>query len=38
MDRGFVRTKSITSFKKDKNDFVMRYEDLQTQKISLHTL
>ena len=38
MDRGFVRTKSITSFKKDKNDFVMRYEDLQTQKISLHNL
>lgn len=38
MDRGFVRTKSITSFKKYKNDFVMRYEDLQTQKISFHNL
>jgi len=38
MDRGFVRTKSITSFKKQKNIFVMRYEDLQTQKISLSSL
>ncbi len=38
MDRGFVRTKSITSFKKHENDFVMRYEDLQTQEISLLNL
>ena len=38
MDRGFVRTKSITSFKKHDNDFVMRYEDLQTQEISLLNL
>ena len=38
MDRGFVRTKSITSFKKHKNDFEMRYEDLQTQKISILNL
>ena len=38
MDRGFVRTKSITSFKKHENDFVMRYEDLQTQKISILNL
>ncbi len=38
MDRGFVRTKSITSFKKQKNNFVMRYEDLQTQKVSINSL
>jgi len=38
MDRGFVRTKSITSFKKHENEFVMRYEDLQTQEISLLNL
>ena len=38
MDRGFVRTKSITSFKKQKNDFVMRHEDLQSEKISIISL
>lgn len=35
MDRGFVQTKSITSFKKNNNDFEMRYEDLQTKNISI---
>ena len=31
MDRGFVRTKSITRIKKEKNQVEMNYEDLQSQ-------
>ncbi len=38
MDRNFVRTKSITEFSKRNGSCMMRYEDLLTQKISLHTL
>lgn len=34
MDRGFVKTKSITQIRKDKAAIVMRYEDLQKQEIS----
>lgn len=33
MDRGFVRTKSITSVKKEKDCIEMKYEDLQCQQI-----
>jgi len=34
MDRGFVKTKSITLFVKDRDQGVMRYEDLQTREIT----
>src|SRR5690606_5877638 len=34
MDRGFIKTKSITQIVKNKNAAEMRYEDLQTGKIS----
>ncbi len=33
MNLGFVRTKSITLFKKEGNTKLMRYEDLQTDKV-----
>lgn len=33
MDRGFVKTKSITRISKDDKEVEMRYEDLQTHKI-----
>jgi len=35
MDRGFVRTKSITRIKKEKNQVEMSYEDLQSQQIKI---
>ena len=38
MDRTFVRTKSITEFKKNYGQCTMRYEDLMEQKISLKSL
>ncbi len=34
MDRGFIKTKSITQIFKKENSIEMRYEDLQTGKIS----
>lgn len=38
MDRGFVRTKSITSILKQNTILEMRYEDLITNEVSLNTL
>ncbi|MEL6811687.1 MAG: NRDE family protein [Bacteroidota bacterium] len=38
MDRGFVKTKSISQFSKDEIQSVFRYEDLQTQEITTLTL
>jgi len=38
MDRKFVRTKSITEIKKNKDRCTMRYEDLIEQKVSVQTL
>lgn len=34
MDRGFVKTKSISQFSKNDNDSSIRYEDLQTNEIT----
>lgn len=34
MDRGFIKTKSITQIVKNSNEIEMRYEDLQTGEIS----
>ncbi len=34
MDRGFIKTKSITQISKKEDVIEMRYEDLQTGKIS----
>ncbi|MCG2418191.1 NRDE family protein [Aequorivita sp. F47161] len=34
MDRGFIKTKSITQIVQNKDSAIMRYEDLQTKKIS----
>ncbi len=34
MDRGFIKTKSITQISKKENAIEMRYEDLQTGKTS----
>ncbi|MCB0464437.1 MAG: hypothetical protein KDC78_02005, partial [Aequorivita sp.] len=34
MDRGFIKTKSITQIKKAGNDLAMKYEDLQAGEIS----
>lgn len=38
MDRGFVKTKSISQFSKNDNNTFIRYEDLQTNQISNATL
>lgn len=35
MDRGFVKTKSITQIVKNENGLEMRYEDLQTKEIAV---
>lgn len=37
MDRGFVKTKSITQFLKNDTDICLRYEDLQSQQITTNT-
>ncbi len=37
MDRGFVKTKSITQIKKSKNEVIMKYEDLETETIHSHS-
>jgi hypothetical protein len=34
MDRGFIKTKSITQIVENNDSTVLRYEDLQTKKIS----
>jgi hypothetical protein len=38
MDRGFVKTKSISQFSKNDDNTFIRYEDLQTNQISNSTL
>jgi ribosomal protein S11 len=38
MDRGFVKTKSISQFSKNNNNTFIRYEDLQTNEISNSSL
>jgi len=35
MDRGFVKTKSISQFLKNDNDICLRYEDLQNEQITI---
>lgn len=37
MDRGFVKTKSISQFLKNDDDICFRYEDLQNEQISINS-
>ncbi|MEM7086539.1 MAG: NRDE family protein [Bacteroidota bacterium] len=37
MDRGFVKTKSISQFLKNDNDICFRYEDLQNEQITIRS-
>lgn len=38
MDRGFVKTKSVTQIQKNAESTSMRYEDIERQTVSLHSI